>query len=161
MQWLRGLRNAPTALAGQGAIAPRNRQWTGRCKRSAFGDGGVPIKGDQVGGGVMESLGAKQERFANLLPDLLVEAQKLNPARLGDLFRDPRVHGEMGVKKGYGHPNSCHKLKLAIDINFVVNGQVGGGDLHMKLHDYWDSVGGSGRIMHDLNHYSLEHNGYK
>jgi len=107
------------------------------------------------------TLGEKQEHFGKLLPLLLMEAMKLNPIRVGDLFRDPRVHGYMGVKKGYGHKNSCHKLKLAVDINFVVDGVLGGEDLHERLHDWWDSVGGAKRIPHDLNHYSLEHDGYR
>lgn len=109
-----------------------------------------------------ETLGQKQNRFASLLPGLITHAISLSiDVRLGDLFRDPRVHGEMGVKMGYGAPNSCHKLKLAIDINFVVNGKLGGDDLHEKLHDYWETVGGSKRIKEDINHYSLEHNGYR
>ena len=61
---------------------------------------------------------------------------------------------------GYGHPNSCHKLKMAIDINFIVDGQVGGEDLHARLHDWWDAMGGAKRIDNDMNHYSLEHQGY-
>ena len=108
-----------------------------------------------------ETLGQKQERFAALLPGLIQKALEINPhVRLGDLFRDPRVHGEMGVKMGYGHPNSGHKLKLAIDINFIKDGQITL-DGHAELHDYWDSVGGAQRIARDMNHYSLEHNGYR
>jgi hypothetical protein len=108
-----------------------------------------------------ETLGQKQERFAMILPQLLVEANKLHPCRTGDLFRDPRLHGVMGVQMGYGHKNSCHKLKLAVDINFVIDGVVGGEDLHAKLHDWWDKNGGAKRILHDLNHYSFEHNGFR
>ena len=109
-----------------------------------------------------ETLGAKQERFARALPGLLVAANSLAPVRLGDLFRDPRVHGEMGVKMGYGHASSCHKLKLAIDINFVVDGKIDGPEiqaLHERLHDWFDKNGGAKRIPHDMNHYSFEHNG--
>lgn len=36
--------------------------------------------------------------------------------RGGDLFRDPRVHGDYGVKGSYSHPKSNHKLKLAVDL---------------------------------------------
>lgn len=108
------------------------------------------------------TLGQKQELFASLLPKLIQQAFILCPhVRLGDLFRDPRVHGEMGVKMGYGHPNSCHKLKLAIDINFILNGIIGGEGLHMNLHDWWDKQGGAKRIDKDLNHYSLEHQGFR
>lgn len=40
----------------------------------------------------------------------------------GDLFRDPRLHGALGVKQGYGARNSCHKLKIAIDLNLFKDG---------------------------------------
>ena len=63
-------------------------------------------------------LGEKQELFARLIPSLYAKAHELGfEIRKGDAFRDPRVHGPFGVKKGYGHKNSCHKLKLAEDLN--------------------------------------------
>lgn len=104
-------------------------------------------------------LGQRQEQFMSMLPGLLIKAKQVAKdygatIRGGDFFRDPRVHGAIGVKMGYGHKNSCHKLKLAQDINIVLNGNitlVG----HNELHDYWDSVGGAERIEHDMNHYSL------
>lgn len=108
-----------------------------------------------------ETLGQKQEKFAALLPGLIQKALEINPhVRLGDLFRDPKVHGEMGVKMGYGNPNSCHKLKLAIDINFIKDGKITEKG-HAELHDYWDSVGGSERILVDMNHYSMDWAGYR
>ena len=67
---------------------------------------------------------------------------------LGDAFRDPRVHGEMGVKAGYGHKSSCHKLKLANDFNFEFE------EDHVRAHDEWDRRGGAKRLLHDMNHYS-------
>ena len=83
--------------------------------------------------------------------------------RKGDLFRDPRVFGDMGISKGYGHPNSCHKLKLAIDINLIdSNGKLVEDDRgHKELHDWWDAIGGAKRILNDINHYSIEHNGFR
>jgi hypothetical protein len=79
--------------------------------------------------------------------------------RFGDLFRDPRVFGEFGVKKGYGRAYSCHKLKLAGDLNLTLDGVYLRGEAaqeaHGKLHDYWDLIGGSKRIKSDMNHYSL------
>ena len=114
-----------------------------------------------------ETLGQKQERFSRIHPLLISKALEIWPhVRLGDLFRDPRVHGEMGVKMGYGQANSCHKLKLAQDINFIVTNaegkeEIGGEAFHKVLHDWWDTQGGSKRIDNDMNHYSLEHNGYR
>jgi len=114
-----------------------------------------------------ETLGQKQERFALVHPRLIDKANEIGKkygcgVRLGDLFRDPRVHGVLGVKMGYGSANSCHKLKMAQDINFVRGGTiVGDGPEHQELHDFWDDCGGSQRIANDINHYSFEHNGFR
>lgn len=46
-------------------------------------------------------LGEKQELFMCLLPRLIDKAHELGfEIRGGDLFRDPRVHGQMNVKQG-------------------------------------------------------------
>ena len=111
-------------------------------------------------------LGKKQELFAKLLPRLLDKAHELGfSVRLGDAYRDPRVHGELGVKQGYGHKNSCHKLKLAIDLNLFIAGQYySSTDSHRELGEWWEKqhelCRWGGRFQ-DGNHYSLEHNGNK
>jgi len=112
-----------------------------------------------------ETLGQKQDRFARTLPGLLIFVNALAKKHgfrvsLGDLFRAPELHGEMGVKKGYGHANSCHKLKLAIDINFIKDGKIIS-EYHDQAHDFWDTVGGAKRLLHDMNHYSFEHLGFR
>ena len=111
-------------------------------------------------------LGQKQELFSRLYPFLIAYAEILGyQVRCGDLFRDARVHGKFGEKKGYGRAFSCHKLKLAIDLNIMKDGVYLRGqaatEAHNKLHDLWDLLGGSKRIKSDMNHYSLEHNGYR
>lgn len=111
------------------------------------------------------TLGQKQELFMRMLPRLIDKAHELGyEVRGGDLFRDPRVHGAMGEKKGYGNTNSCHKLKLAIDLNLFNKG----GEFmqttedHRELGEWWESQGGTwGGRFNDANHYSLEHNGMK
>lgn len=114
-----------------------------------------------------ETLGLKQERFFAMQSALHTKAIEIGKkygatVRGGDTFRDPRVHGEMGVKLGYGHKNSCHKLKLAEDIYFIRDGKIiGDGPEHKELHDWWDTQGGARRLLHDMNHYSLEHNGFR
>ena len=82
---------------------------------------------------------------------------------LGDAYRDPRLHGELGVKKGYGHPKSAHKNRLAIDLNLFKDGKfLGTTDAHKPLGEWWESKGGSwGGRFNDGNHYSLEHEGVK
>lgn len=111
-------------------------------------------------------LGKKQELFSSLYPLLILYAISLGyQIRTGDLFRDSRVHGKFGIKLGYGRAYSCHKLKLAIDLNIMKNNIYLFNQeaiiAHNKLHDFWDLLGGSKRIKSDLNHYSLLHNGYR
>lgn len=112
------------------------------------------------------TLGEKQELFSRMIPLLYMYAHfKGYEIRTGDAFRDPSVHGKVGEKKGYGHKNSCHKLKLAIDLYITQGGVYLTGykaaTAHKFLHDFWDLLGGAERIPHDLNHYSLEHEGMR
>lgn len=111
----------------------------------------------------MSDLGDKQEKFASMLPGLINKAIEMGyGVRIGDCFRDPRVHGEMGTKMGYGHAKSVHKLKLAIDLNLVIGGAlVKDARGHDALHEYWRSQGGAAMIPGDANHYSLEHEGVR
>ena len=101
-----------------------------------------------------------------LLPRLIDKAHELGyEIRGGDLFRDPRAFGDMGEKGVYGHRNSAHKLKLAIDLNITKDGVYLNGNAatqaHNEIHDFWDTLGGAERIAHDLNHYSLERGGFR
>jgi hypothetical protein len=111
-----------------------------------------------------ETLRQKQSRFARMVADLLIKAYELGyEVTLGDAFRDPRLHGEMGEKKGYGNSRSCHKMRLAIDLNLFKDGVFQSTtEGHKPLGEWWESVGGTwgGRFM-DANHYSLEHDGSK
>jgi hypothetical protein len=114
----------------------------------------------------METLGQKQERFMRLLPRLLDKAHEMGfEVRGGDLYRDPRVHGELGVKMGYGHPSSAHKQKLAIDLNLFKNGVfLGTTEDHKPLGEWWEKQGDGcswGGRFQDGNHYSIENNGVR
>ena len=111
-------------------------------------------------------LGAKQELFMRLLPKLINKAHALGfEIRGGDLFRDPRVHGPVGVKKGYGHRRSAHKNKLAIDLNLFKRGAwVRTTRGHAQLGAWWEKqhpLCRWGGVFQDGNHYSLEHLGIK
>lgn len=111
-------------------------------------------------------LGEKQELFMRLLPGLLNKAHDLGfEIRGGDLFRDPRVFGAIGEKKGYGHKSSAHKNKLAIDLNLFKNGQFMSKTIdHKQLGEWWNEQHDLcrwGGAFNDGNHYSLEHNGIK
>ena len=114
------------------------------------------------------TLGKQQELFMRLLPLLLLKAQQLGfDIRGGDLFRDPRVHGSPGEAGGYGHRNSCHKLKLAIDLNLFKNGEyLSATSDHQELGLWWEQqhplCRWGGRFKNpDGNHYSLERQGFR
>ena len=83
----------------------------------------------------------------------------------GDAFRDARVHGELGVKQGYGHSRSAHKQRLARDWNLFINERyTGKTEDYQKLGEKWESMHPSARWggrFADGNHFSFERNGIK
>ena len=97
-----------------------------------------------------------QQKFAEMVPRLINKAIALGyNVTVGDAYRDPRVP--------YGHPNSLHKHRLAIDLNLFK------GDIylatttdHEPLGIWWESIGGTwGGRFNDGNHYSLAWNGMR
>jgi hypothetical protein len=110
------------------------------------------------------TLGEKQRLFARLVPRLIDKAHALGfECTLGDAFRDPRVHGALGIKLGYGHARSAHKNKLAIDLNLFLDGvYLPGSESHRVLGEWWEKqheLARWGGRFGDGNHYALEHNG--
>jgi hypothetical protein len=113
------------------------------------------------------SLGKKQELFMRLLPRLIDKAHELGfEVRGGDLFRNPEAFGEHGTndlkngeKAPYGHKNSCHKLKLAIDLNLFKNGKfMQSTEDHKELGEWWEKQHEDcrwGGRFNDGNHYSI------
>lgn len=111
-----------------------------------------------------ETLGQKQRRFVRMLGQLIHFAdEKGYELTVGDAYRDPRVHGEMGVKKSYSAASSVHKQRLAMDFNLFKDGVfLTKTEDHKVLGEYWESIGGTwGGRFNDGNHYSLEHEGKK
>ena len=109
-----------------------------------------------------ETLLQKQWRFARMVARLIVQAHTMGyEISFGDLYRDPRLHGSVGVKKGYGHRKSCHKVRLAIDLNLFKDGKwLSKTEDHRALGEWWEQQGGTwGGRFDDGNHYSLEHEG--
>lgn len=105
-----------------------------------------------------------QCKLTQLLPKLLEKAFELGyQVTLGDAYRDPRLHGNFGVKAGYGHPKSNHKRRLAIDLNLFKDSEfLQTSEDHRPLGEYWESLGGSwGGRFNDGNHYSIEFEGMK
>jgi hypothetical protein len=113
------------------------------------------------------SLGLKQEKFQRLIVMhklwMFIQGYQI---RGGDAFRDPRVHGEIGEKMGYGHVNSVHKSKLAEDLYITSDGiLLSTFDEHLIIGEHWEGLdpecrwgGRFGSV--DCVHFSLEHNGY-
>lgn len=114
----------------------------------------------------METLSQKQRRFAKWVPRLIDKAYEMGyEVTLGDAYRDPRLFGWVGESKGYGHRNSCHKSRLAIDLNLFKDGVYITDDTgHKELGAWWKSQGpdhASGLDFQDPNHYSISHEGRK
>ncbi|MDP3333232.1 MAG: M15 family metallopeptidase [Methylococcaceae bacterium] len=101
-----------------------------------------------------------QDRFAGMVAGLIVEIRKSGyKVSLGDCYRDARLHGDFGEKKGYGAAKSFHKKRLAIDINLFKDGRfLSKTEEHKRFGEYWESLGGTwgGRFnVPDGNHYSF------
>jgi len=112
-----------------------------------------------------ESLRQKQSRFARsilMLKQFILDAEY--DYTDGDAYRDPRVHGEWGEKKGYGSSRSTHKLRLAEDLNLFKDGRwLSKSSDHKAFGIYWESLGPDhhwGGHSGDGNHYSIKHQGY-
>ena len=113
-----------------------------------------------------ESLRQKQSRFALAAAKLIQRAYAMGyEVTLGDAYRDPRVHGPMGVRKSYSHPKSAHKIRLAIDLNLFRNGEyLDGEEGHRQLGEWWEKQHPDARAgfrFGDANHYSFERDGIK
>ena len=111
-----------------------------------------------------ETLGQKQRRFTRMIAKLIEYAYDSGyELTFGDAYRDPRLHGQSGAKGGYGSPNSCHKIRLAVDFNLFKDGVwLQQTSDHEPLGLFWENIGGAwgGRFKNaDGNHYSCEHEG--
>lgn len=107
-------------------------------------------------------LGQKQRVFAKMVALLITKAYELGfEVSLGDAYRDPRVFGTIGERKGYGESKSAHKQRLAIDLNLFRNGVfLTSTEAHEPLGKWWESQGGTwGGRFNDGNHYSIKHGG--
>ena len=110
------------------------------------------------------TLGQKQRKFTQMVGQLIAWAYAHGyELTFGDAYRDPRVHGAVGVKGSYSNANSLHKERLAVDFNLFKDGVfLTRSEDHRPLGEFWESIGGSwGGRFHDGNHYSLEHGGRK
>ena len=102
------------------------------------------------------NLVTKQGIFAQKIALLILHANQLGMVlTFGDAYRSPEVT--------YGHPNSLHKMRLAVDFNLFIDGKYQTTtEAYEPLGVFWESVGGTwGGRFEDGNHFSWEHEGMK
>ena len=100
----------------------------------------------------MSSLLHRQMQFSRMVALLILKAEVLGyTVTLGDAYRYPDCP--------YGHKNSNHKRRLAVDLNVFKDGvYLDKSGQYDDLIDWWVSIGGaSGRGFGDDNHFSLLH----
>ena len=100
------------------------------------------------------NLVSKQAKFTEMTALLILYARaKGYQLTYGDAYRYPDCP--------YGHPDSLHKQRLAVDFNLFIDGKyITSADGHRELGEFWESLGGAwGGRFDDGNHYSLEHEG--
>lgn len=112
------------------------------------------------------SLRKLQSEFARLVPRLIDKAFEMGfEVTLGDAYRDPKVHGQLGVRLSYSHPRSAHKVRLAIDLMLFKDGEwLEMTEDHRPLGEWWEQqhpLARWGGRFNDGNHYSFEWNGVK
>lgn len=106
----------------------------------------------------MPNLVEKQGQFAVMISLLVLHAKQLGYVlTYGDAYRPPQAD--------WGHPNSLHKMRLAVDFNLFIDGKYQTNSVaYLPLGVYWESIGGSwgGRFEDgDGNHFSLAHGGMR
>lgn len=113
------------------------------------------------------TLGELQRIFASQIPGLINKALELGfEVTLGDAYRDPRAFGGVGEDgPTYGAAFSCHKSRLAIDLNLFKNGVfITDSDGHKPLGEWWEAqhdLNCWGGRFNDGNHYSMTWQGRK
>ena len=112
------------------------------------------------------SLGNEQRRFTLCVAKLIIWAYDNGyEITLGDAYRDPRLHGHIGFKEGYGHARSNHKQRLAIDLNLFKDGEyLASTAAHRPLGEFWETLDDKaswGGFYNDGNHYSYKYGGMR
>lgn len=111
----------------------------------------------------MSELLKRQILFSSLLPKLIDQIYYSGfDLTLGELWRPPET-AAIYAAAGKGTKNSCHILKLAIDINLFWGGEYVDNSLaHKPFGDFWKTLnplcrwGGDFSNRKDGNHYSIE-----
>lgn len=104
------------------------------------------------------SLSNTQQEFSVLIAKLILFADSQGYGiTFGDAYRDPCVT--------YGHPNSVHRKRLAVDLNLFKDGKyLTATEDHRVLGEWWKQqhpLARWGGDFEDGNHYSFEWDGVK
>lgn len=103
------------------------------------------------------TLREKQSKFLIMVAQLIMYASMFDgyALTLGDGYRSPKVT--------YGHPNSLHRKRLAVDLNLFIDGVYQRTPAaYEPLGSYWKKLGGSwGGDFNDARHFSLAHGGMR
>lgn len=109
----------------------------------------------------MSILSDKQARFTRCIGLLIIYADSIGlKLTFGDAYRNPKY-------VTYGHPQSCHKSRLAVDFNLFDGGTYlsdGADPRWEKLGIYWEQLDPDARWggrFNDANHFSFIHMGVK
>lgn len=113
-----------------------------------------------------ETLGQKQRRFTLSVSKLIAYIYESGyEATMGDAFRDPRAFGPLGKVIAYGNAFSCHKARLAIDLNLFKGGAyLSDTESYRQIGEWWEAQADDhcwGGRFKDGNHFSITHEGIK
>lgn len=105
------------------------------------------------------TLSEAQQKFTLDIAKLVMFAAKRGLGlTYGDAYRDPRAFKD---GKPYGHPQSLHGKRLAVDFNLFENGEwKQNSSAHWPLGTYWESLDPMNRWggrWDDGNHYERRH----
>ncbi len=116
----------------------------------------------------MSELTDRQAAFASAVARLILHAERLGyRVRFGDCYRDPRCP--------YGHPQSAHKNRLAVDLMLDIRTGLNGewvfqqeSEAYLPLGEWWEAeykqyaAAWGGRFQkRDGNHFSFSWDGVK
>lgn len=110
------------------------------------------------------TLREKQSRFALEVARLIVHANAVGyQITLDEAYRPPEL-AALYAQQGRGITNSLHTIKLAVDLNFFLNGALCTAEQIRPVGVWWEqqhALAHWGGRFKDARHFSWEHNGRK
>lgn len=115
------------------------------------------------------TLGEKQRLFAKLLGQFLIWIYEQPGFEVsGGEWERSQAQADANAASGAGISNSLHLKRLAVDLNFFINGVYQDQtEAYRPLGEHWKTLdplcrwGGDFQTRPDGNHFSLEHEGVR